>query len=109
MNETQVAVLLALANAHDQRQGTNDVKVSAWYLLLEQEAPDMTFEWAQRRINEHYAKTTDMLMPSHLVASWKNHKTYERSRRVVTEQQGIPMPDYVKQAIEELRLKRGGV
>ena len=103
MNETQVAMLLALANGHDQRHGTDDVKVAAWYSLLTQEASDMTFDWAQRNVNDHYARSTDMLMPSHIVAAWKNHKSYERSRRAALPVQGVPMPAYVKQAVQELR------
>ena len=42
MTQAEVAVLLALANGHDQRQGIDDVKVQAWYSLLTQEAPEMS-------------------------------------------------------------------
>lgn len=106
MKEAEVATLLALANGHDQRHGTSDVKVRAWYVLLEQEAPDMEYGWAQKRINEHYARTTDMLMPSHLVSSWKQHKRYNRDRIALNAARGVPMPDYVKQEWRRIVLSR---
>jgi len=79
MNQQEVAVLLALANGHDQRHGIDDVKVQAWHALFAQECPDLTPDFAARKINEHYAKTTDMLMPAHIVTSWKYHRQLARS------------------------------
>lgn len=104
-----MAVLLALANGHDQRQDASDVKVGAWFSLLSQEAPDMDFDWAVERINYHYGRTTDMLMPSHLVTAWKHHKTYQRDKKHLRAAAGTPMPDWFKKQVEELRCRSGGV
>lgn len=109
MNEAQVAVLLALANGHDQRHDTSDVKVQAWFSLLLQEAPDMDLDWAVQKVNAHYAKTTDMLMPAHLVASWKHHKTYQRDRRLLRASTGTPMPEWFKKQMREIGYGNGGV
>jgi hypothetical protein len=106
MKEADVATLLALANGHDQRHGMSDVKVRAWFVLFEQEAADMEPVWAQKKINEHYARTTDMLMPAHLVTAWKQHKRYERNRLSVTAGRGVPMPDYVKAEMQRLLSRR---
>ena len=78
MREADVAVILALANGHDQRQGIDDVKVQAWHALFTQEAPEMTREFAVERINYHYARSTEMLMPAHLVTAWKEQSGEER-------------------------------
>jgi len=103
MNETETAILLALANGHDQRHGTDDVKVQAWYALFSQEAPGMTYEWASARVNWHYARTTDMLMPAHLVTAWRNERHREMERMALPSGGGIPMPDYVKEEMRRLR------
>lgn len=94
MTEGEVAVLLALANGHDQRQGTDDVKVQAWHALLRQEAPRMPLEWALGRVNRHYASSTDMLMPAHLVAAWRAERAREDGRAAIPAGRGVPMPDW---------------
>lgn len=83
MTETDVAILLALANGHDQRQGVDDVKVQAWHALFQQEAPDMTREWGTAQINRHYAESTDMLMPAHLVTAWRRYAASQRIDAIV--------------------------
>ena len=103
ISEARVAVLLALANGHDQRHGTDDVKVRAWFALLSQEAPDLDQDWAVQRINEHYARSTDMLMPAHLVSAWRNHKSYQRSRALARQPVGTPMPEWFKRQVQDLK------
>lgn len=99
MNQTDVAIVLALANGHDQRQGVDDIKVQAWHALLQQEAPEMTREWASERVNYHYARSTDMLMPAHLVTMWKQHRRTEMER-VALPSGGVPMPEWFKQQVK---------
>lgn len=99
MRETDVAILLALSNGHDQRQGTDDVKVQAWHALFEQEAPDMPREWAAQRINYHYARSTDMLMPAHLVTAWKTAKRMQQDRLAIPNGPGVPMPDWFRDQV----------
>lgn len=98
MNETQTAILLALANGHDQRHGTDDIKVQAWFSLFSQEAPSMEYEWAVARVNWHYARTTDMLMPAHLVRAWKEHRSRQHDQHVLTPGPSTPMPEWFKDA-----------
>jgi hypothetical protein len=96
MTQAEVAVILALANGHDQRQGIDDVKVQAWYALLTQESPDMTVGWARERINWHYARSTEMLMPAHLVQAWRQRKQYVADRYSLGSREGVPMPDWFR-------------
>jgi arylsulfatase A-like enzyme len=98
MNETQTAILLALAHGHDQRHGTDDIKVQAWYSLFEQEAPAMEYEWAVSQVNWYYARTTDMLMPAHLVKAWRAHRGREAEKYALTPGTGTPMPEWFKDA-----------
>jgi hypothetical protein len=99
MTETDVAIILALANGHDQRQGIDDVRVQAWHSLLSQEAPDMTRGWASEQINRHYARSTDMLMPAHLVTEWRRRKQYVSDRYAIPQGPGRPMPDWFRALI----------
>lgn len=99
MTQAEIAVLLALANGHDQRQGVDDVRVQAWHSLIEQEAPDMPLTWAQGRVNRHYAAQTTMLMPAHLVAAWKVERFRQLDRAAIPSGRGTPMPDYLRERI----------
>jgi hypothetical protein len=100
VNQTEVAILLTLANAHDQRQGVDDIKVQAWHLLFEQEAPKMSFEFAQEQIHRHYSLFTEMLMPAHLVTRWKIER--RQVDRVPIVQGGVPMPEWFKEKTKEI-------
>ena len=99
MKQADVAVILALANGHDQRHGIDDVKVQAWSSLFQQEAPDMTREWAVERVNRHYARSTDMLMPAHLVTAWRSEKYRHLDRAAIPTGRGVPMPEWVREGI----------
>lgn len=103
MNETETAILLALANGHDQRQGTDDVKVQAWFALFSQEAPDMDAAWAMEKVNRHYSLMTDMLMPAHLVTAWKARKHRDLDRQAIPSGPGTPMPDWFREQVKGLR------
>lgn len=102
MTETDVAILLALANGHDQRQGTDDVKVQAWHSLLQQEAPDMPREWAAERINWHYSRFTDVLMPAHLIGAWRAMKRQAQDRYSLPSSPSVPMPEWFKKQMGSL-------
>lgn len=97
MKQAEVAVLLALANGHDQRHGVDDVKVQAWWNLFEQEAPDMPVTFAKEAINRHYAILTEMVMPAHIVTAWKIYKARKRDTRTLEAAQGVPMPEWFKE------------
>jgi hypothetical protein len=99
LTQTEVALLLALANGHDQRQGIDDVRVQAWWDLFRQEAPDMTSEFAKEAINRHYALMTDMLMPAHLVTAWKYYKSRKKDQAALPAK-GVPMPDWFKEKVK---------
>jgi hypothetical protein len=100
MTQTEIAILLALANGHDQRQGIDDVRVQAWWDLLNQEAPDMPFEFAKETINRHYALVTGMVMPAHLVTAWKNYKARRRDQAAIPQAKGVPMPEWFREKVK---------
>lgn len=106
MNQAETAALLALANGHDQRHGLDDVKVQAWHALFAQEARDLDPGFAAGIVNQHYARSTDMLMPAHIVTAWRQHKIRDHSRRVLAARPGTPMPDYVREQVTALRSRR---
>lgn len=93
MKQQEIALLLMQLNAVDRRHVIDDVKVQAWWGLLQQEAPDMTLQFAQQAINRHYATQTDMLMPAHLISAWRNQRQRAQDRLMIT-REGVPMPDW---------------
>lgn len=106
MKQQDVAVLLALANGHDQRHGLDDVKVQAWHALFQQACPDLDPKFAAEKINDHYAKFTEMLMPAHIVTAWKNYKQAKRERNAIPAGRGTPMPAYVKEELARIAARR---
>jgi len=99
MTQEEIATLLALANGHDRRQVLDDVRVQAWAALITQEAPEMTLAWATERVNRHYAASTEMLMPAHLVTAWRAERHREMDRAAIQDRRGQPMPDWFRQQI----------
>lgn len=99
MRQAEVAVILVLANGHDQRQGIDDVRVQAWWDLFNQEAPMMDADFARQFVNRHYATSTEMLMPAHLVTAWKSYRRTVIDKPVLTTG-GVPMPDWFKQQMK---------
>ncbi len=102
MKQAEVATLLVLANGHDPRQRIDDIRVQAWYDLMQQEAADMPYEYAREQVNRHYALMTDMLMPAHLITSWRNYKQRRRDRDAIPGPVGVPMPEYLREQIRRL-------
>lgn len=99
MTQAEIAVLLALANGHDPRQGVDDVRVQAWWSLIQQEAPDMPLEWAQERVNRHYAAQMTVLMPAHLVTAWRSEKARQSDHRAIPRGRGVPMPAWFRDRV----------
>jgi hypothetical protein len=102
VTQAEIAVLLALAHGHDPRQSVDDVRVQAWHSLITQEAPDMPLTWAQERVNRHYASQTAMLMPAHLVASWRTERARLTDRAAIPSGAGTPMPDWFREQIRRI-------
>jgi len=100
MKQAEVALILVLANGHDQRQGIDDVRVQAWWDLFQQEAPRMTVDFAREYVNRHYSLTTDMLMPAHLVTAWKNYYRRAMDQHALAHVPGVPMPDWFKEKMK---------
>jgi hypothetical protein len=97
MRQAEVAVILVLANGHDQRQGIDDVRVQAWWDLFNQEAPMMDVDFARQFVNRHYATSTDMLMPAHLITAWKSYRRTVIDQYALPTEAGVPMPEWFKQ------------
>lgn len=66
MTEQEIRTLLALAMSYDNRR-PGEANVAAW-----REAADRgrwTFDAAVEAIHEHYARSTEFLMPGHITAA----------------------------------------
>ena len=101
MRQAEIAVILVLANGHDQRQGIDDVRIEAWADLLNQEAPLMDVGFARQFVNKHYASSTEMLMPAHLVTAWKSYRRSIADQPALNAEPGMPMPAWFKEQIKK--------
>lgn len=73
MNGSQVALILAKAQAFDNRT-VGETNIGAWQEALE----DVDFEQAMTAVTEHYRDSTDWLMPSHIVKKIADVKFQQR-------------------------------
>lgn len=74
MNKDEISKLLVIAMGIDSRMNVSDqnlfiARVEGWKLALRE---NMTFEFAKQAIGNHYANSTDSVMPAHLNAQWKS-------------------------------------
>lgn len=61
MNKSEVAVLLGLAAARDQRT-VGETDVLAWH----EDVGDLDFADAREALRRHYRESTDRIMPAHV-------------------------------------------
>lgn len=83
MNETQVRALLAIAVAYDNRR-PSEANITAWWEAADRSRWD--FDAAREAIHQHYAGSTDFLMPGHITA-------------IIASRRGLP-PKYVPRELD---------
>lgn len=66
MTDQEVRALIALAMSYDNRKFPGDSNIAAW--TEQAERNEWTFEAAREAIHEHYATSTEFLMPAHITA-----------------------------------------
>lgn len=105
MTPDDAARLLAVAGTFDQRlrppsPEDAEARALAWAAALHSDMPPA---FAQQAIVDHYADTTDAVMPAHLNGRYRvwRHRESEKaaSRRALEQPEGIPMPPEVKDKI----------
>lgn len=99
MTKTETARLLAVISAFDRRT-VGEAEVEAWYLVV----GDLTGEDCAHAVREHYARTTDWLMPAHVRAGVRRM----RAERLDRELEPVPDadPDDVSAYLTALRAGR---
>lgn len=94
LSQDEVRALLAIAVAYDNRK-PGEVTIAAWM-----EAADRgrwTFPAAVEAIHDHYAKSTDFLMPGHITAAVRSQSRFPAPAREVARLDGA------QPAVEEAR------
>lgn len=71
MTEIEIGKLLTIAASYDNRNVSRET-VTAWYQLLK----GFTYAEAQEALLEHFANSTDYLMPAHIVSGIKRKRGY---------------------------------
>lgn len=73
MSEAQIRALYAVAVAYDNRKGS-EANITAW--LEQAERNRWTFDEAREAIHEHYATSTEFLMPAHITAIIRRERNH---------------------------------
>lgn len=74
MNQKDVLALLVYCNELDGRHAPNELKVTAWFDVFQESAPDLQLGFAQQTARKHYAGTDVMIAPNTFVREWKEHQ-----------------------------------
>lgn len=86
MNKQQVATILTMAAAVDDRIDPDNPRVVMWTECLH---PEMDIEWAKKYVVKHYAEAKTILMPADLNQAWKAEFARRRSEAVWAELDAI--------------------
>ena len=90
MKRSEVAMLLTMAKAIDDRVVIDEGRVISWEASLD---ADMPYEFAKQAMTRHYAERDIPVMPSHLNDPWKIEKRdradRERSRLMLEERKAL--------------------
>lgn len=103
MKRSDLARLLTMVKAIDDRISVDEARVYAWELVLDD---DLTFEYAVEALKRHYSVSTERIMPSHLNVPWRAYKRDESLKRQALEarsQIGVPATPEFKEALRKLR------
>lgn len=108
MTPDEAARLLAVAGTFDPRlrppsPEDAQARAMAWSAALRKDMPPA---FAQQAIVDHYAESTDAVMPAHLNGRYRAHRRataeQEASRAALDMAPGVPMPPEVKARIQSL-------
>ncbi len=81
MNNQQLAVMLSFASTLDGRVPCDEAAVMAWAAVVD---TDIDTSWAADFVKKHYGRTDDMLVPSALNRSWRQHRATQQAARIAT-------------------------
>lgn len=108
MRRSEVAMLLTMAKATDDRVTVDEGRVEAWHWTLDQE---MDYEFAKKAMLKHYANHTDPVMPADINELWriekdnrdriKEHEAWVRERKEL-EATAVDGRPYLAQIMEKL-------
>ena len=71
MKRSEIAMLLTMAKATDDRVAVDESRVMAWEATLDQ---DMPFDFARQSLISHYADKQSVIMPANLNEHWRIEK-----------------------------------
>lgn len=104
MKTSEVAKLLVMAKAIDDRMTVDEARVIMWELSL---LKDMPLEFGQQAIARHYAESEKAIMPVHLNDRWKNSQERRKQQNLAKALEPqitrVPMPQEIKDLLAELR------
>lgn len=101
MNRSEVAVLLGLAAARDQRT-VGDADVLAWH----EDIGDLDFADARAALGRHYRESTDRIMPAHVRRLVRVMREERRGRDQPTAPRALPSR-FEDDVTRNLRVKQG--
>lgn len=100
MKRSEIAQILTMAKAIDDRVTVDEARVLAWEFAL---YPEIDLEFAKQALGAHYRASERPLMPVHINDPWKAHRRSQSEKLVIERVVGVPPTDEWKTALEAIR------
>jgi hypothetical protein len=106
ISDTRIRQLYALAVAYDNRKGS-EANITAWTEQAERNR--WTFDEAREAIHEHYATSTEFLMPAHITAIVRRGRNHPPTVDQARELPPAPPadPQRIREVVTELARRLG--
>lgn len=99
-----VTKLIAYINGLDPRCQVNEVRIAAWSSLLNEHCQSMPYEFAQKVVTDHYAKSSELLYPEAVVKAWKKQRDEQWNEQMTGGRslESTPMPEWFRDSIKSI-------
>lgn len=106
MTEREIRAVYAVAMAYDNRR-LSEANITAWWEQARRNR--WTFDEAREAVHEHFATSTDFLMPAHITAIIRNRRSKPESAAAVRELPATPLadPERIGRLLGQLSAKLG--
>lgn len=106
MKRSEIAQILTMAKALDDRVTVDEARVLAWEMAL---AEGMDFDFAREALAAHYRTSDRVVMPVYLNERWKAHRADLAASRAIAagRTEGVPPTQEFKDIVAQLRERNG--
>lgn len=77
MKRSDIAMLLTMVKATDDRMTVDEARIVAWHYTLDQEMP---YDFARKCVVDHYSNSRNTIMPADINERWRIHRDNEERK-----------------------------